>query len=309
MVLGQSKSVNILKEHFQSQSFGSFRVEPTLDISPERCVAEAASHIDQRERSTVRLRIVLAVFLLILLASGVFAAILAFDEPLARLRLARQVQTFRERNDSPTSRFAPERLKELRGIQKHPLFVSLNDSDQRFIRNRLTEAEAYETFTRRLSATLIGPAEVRSEDELIALDLELAGPLTPPAEYDWHDTPSDQLYRKWTADVALLKRYRLQASSGYREAIERITDLLLAPRLDADTARAALVDVQVNDLPQTLPESQTLSMPRGEALPSKAILESGLVERARSDWQTIREQLKLWLAVLEALGAMTLIPI
>src|SRR5437879_1503404 len=89
----------------------------------------------------------------------------------------------------------------LLGVSAWLAFVPsrLDDTRQR------REAEAYTAYRKRFGPSQIGPAECRSEADLVVLEAALAGPLAPPPEYAqaWPDTAAVSLYRKWLVDTAL----------------------------------------------------------------------------------------------------------
>ncbi len=270
----------------------------------------ATDHHDRELATSGRLRRTAAgvggVVLTLLVGLGAFALAPAADP------LAERVRAYQQREGPPAVRLADRALpgvrKELTAIQASPRFNQLPEQLQGFVQARLREADAYADFRQQFQPPRLGPAEVRSRQQMDALAADLAGPLALPAEYanEWADTDAGKLAVKWKTDLWLLGLAERALHDGYRDRCRR-ADLLLLTEAPPDLGWRARVVQLLAEVPFRAPAdvmqaSSAAPGPRGKPLTYAAAFAVDRVAAARRDWDDTAARLTTLRDVCDAVG-------
>jgi hypothetical protein len=291
---------------------GSFGVDALV----VDCLTAARAYHGRVESARTRLRWVVggagSLVAAMLIGLGVMAGSAVGGDPLAN-----RVRTYQRREGPPAVRFAdralPGTLRELTALRDAAGFGNLPDELQAFVRDRLLEAEAYQAYRAGFSPPRLGPAEVRTREQVDSLTAALAGPLAPPAEYAaaWADTDASKLRAKWLTDLDLLRGSVERLDDWYRGLIRRANTLLLTETPpDATWRREATKLLAEGDAPPVKPEApveRSVGLPllRGKPLTYAAAFAFDRVERARRDWQDAGSRLSGLRDLSDALGLTT----
>ena len=296
---------------------GTFGVSDLADT----VLPAARSHHDREEATDHRLRRTAAgvggLVAVLLAGLGLFAFAPPSDP------LAERVRAYQRREGPPAVRLADRALpavrKELAAIQASPGFDRLSDDLQAFVRTRLREADAYADYRKQFLPPRLGPAEVRSQQQIDALEADLAGPLKVPEEFadEWADTEAGKLAAKWPGDLWLLGLAERALHDWYRDHCRR-ADLLLLTDTPPDPGWRAKVGQLLAEVPFRSPAdvmeaSATAPGPRGKQLTYGAAFALDRVAAARRDWDETAARLTALRDVsdaveLTALGGPLLFP-
>jgi hypothetical protein len=288
---------------------GTFGVKTLVGVA----VPAAAGHRDRAEASSRRLRRTAAglggVVLTLLVGLGVLAVAPAADP------LAERVRAYQRREGPPAERLAAAALpavrKELEAVRAAPGFGRLPEELQAFVRDRLREAEAYTLFRERFDPPRLGPAEVRTRQQMETLAADLRGVLAVPPEYaaDWADTDAGRLAAKWAADLPLLEAAERELHDRFRNRGRR-GDLLLLTETPPDPAWRAAVGRLLEEAPphaetEPLAGSPTAPGPRGQPLTWAAAFATERVTAAAGDWADTAARLAALREACDAVGLTT----
>lgn len=231
--------------------------------------------------------------------------------------LANRVRSYQRREGPPSVRLAdrtlPATLRELAAIHDTPGFHHLPAELRGFVTDRLRETEAYQAYRAGFAPPRLGPAEVRTREQVDALAEALRGPLAPPTEFAaaWADTDASKLRTKWLADLDLLRAAVDRLDDWYRGLIRRANALLLTDKPPDPSWRAEATRLLADaDAPPVKPDatverSPTLPLLRGKPLTYAAAFAFDRVERAKRDWQDTGGRLKALRDLCDALGLTT----
>ena len=273
-------------------------------------VPAAVGHHDRETDTAHRLRRtaggVGGVVAVLLAGLAVFAFAPAADP------LAERVRAYQQREGPPAVRLADRSLpgvrKELAAIQASPKFDRLPDDLQGFVRARQREADTYADFRGRFQPPRLGPAEVRSRQQMDALADELDGPLAVPTEYagEWADTDAGRLAAKWATDLRLVEAADRELHDWYRSRCRR-GDLLLLTESPPDPVWRGTVERLLAESPphspaEPLAGSPAVPVPRGKPLTWAAAFAVDRVSAARRDWDDTAARLTALRGVCDAVG-------
>ncbi|MFO0852279.1 MAG: GTPase domain-containing protein [Gemmataceae bacterium] len=281
------------------------------------CLPAARAYRSRAESARRRLRWIVGGAGSLLVAMAVGLATLAGSGGAGGDPLANRVRSYQRREGPPAVRLAdralPATLRELAAIHDTPGFRHLPTELQGFVTDRLREAEAYQVYRSGFAPPRLGPAEVRTREQVDALAEALRGPLAPPAEFaaDWADTDASKLRAKWLADLDLLRAAVDRLDDWYRGLIRRANALLLTEKPPDPTWRAEATRLLADaDTPPVKPEATVERSPavpllRGKPLTYAAAFSFDRVERAKRDWQDTGGRLKALRDLSDALGLTT----
>lgn len=228
--------------------------------------------------------------------------------------LAARVRDFRTHEPPVAVRLSDKNLagyrRELADIRQTTGFNSLPPDLQNFVERRLAEADAYREYRAKFDPPRLGPADVRTRDELDALDAALSGELAPPAEFAeaWADTEAVRLHEKWRTDARLVREAEGRVHDWYRGLIRSANQLLLLDKppdfgwrgqVDALVKQAAIPPFRASD---AVPGSPTVPVRRGAPLTYAPAFEFDRLDLARRDWDDTRDRLTTLRNLTDAVG-------
>ena len=268
----------------------------------------ATDHHDRELATSGRLRRTAAgvggVVLALVVGLGAFALAPAADP------LAERVRHYQQREGPPAVRLASQTLpwvrRELAAIQASPGFDKLPGDLQAFVRDRQREADTYADFYRQFLVPRLGPAEVRSQQQIDALAADLAGPLAVPAEYasEWVETDAGRVAAKWKTDLGLLEAAGREMADWYRSRSRR-GDLLLLTETPPDPAWREAVARLLAERPPF--DGEIAGSPTAPGLRGKPITwgHASFTDRAAAafgDWREMQGRLTSLAELCDALG-------
>lgn len=240
-------------------------------------------------------------------ATASFAVALAATAILADDPLAARVRAYRDMEGSPAIRLSDRNLfrnkRELESIRRARNFDRLPQEWRAFVQSRLEEIESYYQYRKRFHPPRLGPAEVRTPEELAKLKDALNGELAPPnnAATAWavpgEATDAVRLWEKWKADAGLLSEAEEKVFDWYRDLIHRANLLLLRDRPPDAVWRSRVADVlAAGDAPRfrnddPVPVSPVLPLSRGAALTYSTAFAFDRNAAARREWVDTRDHL------------------
>jgi hypothetical protein len=230
--------------------------------------------------------------------------------------LADRVRAIRDAEGSPAVRLADGNFKrnrdDLAAVRDAAGFGRLPGDLRTYVEDRLKEMDAYQAYRARFQPPRLGPAEVRTRDELAQLASALAGELAPPPDYAgaWSKPPTEavRLRDKWQADVTLLGEAEGRVNDWYRGLIRRANQLLLSeeppdgPWRDKVAAAVAAEDAPPFVASDPIPGSPAVPVRRGAALTYAPAFEFDRIDQARRDWADARDHLLALRSLADALG-------
>ncbi len=231
--------------------------------------------------------------------------------------LAQQVRDFRTHEAPAAVRLSDKNLagyrKELADIRQAMGFLSLPADLQQYVERRLAEVDAYRDYRAKFQKPRLGPADVRTREELDALEAAIAGELAPPTGFaaEWTDTEAVRLRDKWKTDARLVREAEGQLHDWYRGLIRSANQLMLAdkpPDFGWRTQVESLVKQAATPpfrAAEAVPGSPTVPVRRGEPLTYAPAYEFDRLDLARRDWDETRDRLLQLRSLADTLGLTT----
>ncbi len=188
----------------------------------------------------------------------------------------------------------------LQSIRDEALFSSLNGDDQKYVRERLEEAQGYLTYRAALVAEP-RPGSLREESALAKLKARLQGKdgLALPSE-EWADTEAGRLHKQMLADARELQAAVVEARKWYEESKTMAEGLWLFEgyKFGEEGARWPAWTGKVEELlaPDRRPPFDARAQPYSAAL----LFDS--VRKAREKWEVEAGGLRRLLDATAALG-------
>lgn len=283
------------------------------------CFVSAARHRDRATASDHRLRwtVRAAMSAIGALLIGVGAVLLFQPTPDSGLADAVRLYQAREQREWPdaASRLAAKNIgreeRALRRFRDDPAFERLPTELKDFVTGRLAEIEAYRAYVAKLAnPTLPTPANVKTEEELAAVEARLTTELALPSEHGtaWAGTEAAALRNKWLHDVKLIREAAAGLVKWYwdegAEADSRAAAKTFEPTWRTDLAafvaradRPTVGDVFGTTDPRLvepavpIPGSETLPQPRGGPVTFRVPIRFDRVYQARRLWEKARDHL------------------
>ena len=293
---------------------GFFRV---ADLVTE-CLLAARNHLDRAQSARKRLRWTVggAAGMLGLMMFGVllFATTGGFGSSNL---LAERVKAYQASEPAIAIRLSDKHFgryyKELNSIHSSSGFADLSSDFQQFVTTRLVEFEKYKDFRSRFKPPRLGPAELRSREQVDQLALDLNDTLAPPSEFaaTWNQTEAVQLWSKWKTDLVLAREAEEQVHDWYRVLIRRANELLLTDKPPDFGWRSQCVNLLTDaDSPpfrtgDEMEKSPTIPILRGRKLTYAVGFSFERVNMARRDWEDTRDRLRCLRDLTDAIGLTT----
>ncbi len=282
------------------------------------CLLAARNHLDRVQSARKRLRWTVggAAGLLALMMFGVllFATTGGFGSSNL---LAERVKAYQASEPAIAVRFSDKHFgryyKELNSIHTSSGFADLSDDFQQFVTTRLVEFEKYKDYRSRFKPPRLGPAELRSREQVDQLALDLNDTLAPPSEFaaTWNETEAVQLWAKWKTDLVLAREAEERVHDWYRGLIRRANELLLTDKPPDFGWRSLSVTLLADaESPpfrtaDEMEKSPTVPVLRGRKLTYAVGFSFERVSIARRDWEDTRDRLRCLRDLTDAIGLTT----
>ncbi len=231
--------------------------------------------------------------------------------------LSQRIRDFRAHEAPASVRLSDRNLagyrRELAEIRQSLGFPSLPEDLQKFVEQRLSEADAYRDYRAKFLPPRLGPADVRTQAELDALEKSLSGELAPPTEYAtaWSGTEAVRLHDKWKTDARLIREAESRLHDWYRGLIRSANQLMLAEK-PPDYGWRTQVETLLRQAQappfsptETIPGSPGVSVSGGDSLTYAPAFAFDRIDLARRDWEDTRERLGNLRSFADALGLTT----
>src|SRR5205823_12659553 len=208
-------------------------------------------------------------------------------------RLEAKVEKFQVRDQERTQATWHHSLKkdldDLALFLNDPQFERLPESKKEFVQRRLGELKTYQQYEKSLDQ--IGdPKDARNEEQLKQIEAKLTR-LTPPEDYDWHQTEAYRRRDNWLEDCQDIQDASARLKKQYAELIEK-GEVVRAHKNEANLPMRAK---EVLDFARSIPDPE-----RDKARPVKesARVTYGVVfgitsvENTYLQWKKIRDELE-----------------
>jgi hypothetical protein len=272
----------------------------------------ANAHRDRMTASNRRLRwtVWAALGVVSMMFLGVLGVAL-FPPQRADPALAEKVTGYELHEPEAAVRLAEPQINQnkrtLTAFRDDPGFATLPEDLQAFVLGRLKEIDDYEAYYKRLLAAT-APGDVRTLEDLEAVERQLNGELALPADYGWAETEAGRLRGKWLADARAIREAEAKFLKQYSDYTRRGSVLTLAPGFDGDwrpdvnTLFAEGTGPSPAFLAQPVPGSPAIDLPRGQAVAYRVPFEFDRVYHARKEWDVTRDRLAHLRNLADALG-------
>ena len=293
---------------------GFFRVSNLV----YECLLAARNHLDRVQSARKRLRwtvggaagmLGLMVFGMLLFATtGGFGSTNLLTERVRAYQASEPAIAVRL-SDKHFGRY----YKELNSIHASSGFADLSGDFQQFVTTRLVEFEKYKDYRSRFKPPRLGPAELRSREQVDQLALDLNETLAPPEEFadSWNQTEAVQLWAKWKTDLVLAREAEERVHDWYRGLIRRANELLLTDK-PPDFGWRSLSVTLLTDAESPpfraadeMEKSPTVPVLRGRKLTYAVGFSFDRVSVARRDWEDTRDRLRCLRDLTDAVGLTT----
>ena len=282
------------------------------------CLIAARNHLDRAQSARKRLRWTVggAAGLLALMVFGMllFATTGGFGSSNL---LAERVKAYQASEPAIAVRLSDKHFgryyKELNSIHSSSGFADLSGDFQQFVTARLVEFEKYKDYRSRFKPPRLGPAELRSREQVDQLALDLNETLAPPEEFaaTWNETEAVQLWAKWKTDLVLAREAEDRVHDWYRVLIRRANELLLTDKPPDFGWRSQSVTLltEAESPPfraaDEMEKSPTVPVLRGRKLTYAVGFSFERVNIARRDWEDTRDRLRCLRDLTDAIGLTT----
>jgi hypothetical protein len=281
-----------------------------------QCMEEAAAFRDRRRRAGRRLLWTVggaSAFVALLVSLAVGQVLRTQNPGLTQVQVKLEQIVF---NDRPTAeeRLAARaadlrhRLTYLEEIRNDPEFSSLSAEQQKLVRDRIDELQAYLDYLDKLGR-LGGPASFTTEQALQGMEDRLKTELALPKR-EWRETEAGKKHGELLKDAEALHKAINRVRNAYQEAIDKASALLTfqgyaaapdSPEIDwqkwtQDVEKLVSPGYQPFTADRrTLPDSPGgLTYEDAERFPK--------VRDTRADWEADRKKLQRLLDLTAALG-------
>src|SRR5439155_14743343 len=220
-----------------------------------QCLDYSRSFRQRRQHSSRRLLWTLAGTAAMLIGLGALATFLIASRlEGAAGRLETKVEKFQVRDQERTQATWHHSLKkdidDLALFAGDPQFEKLPESKREFVQRRLTELKAYQQYEKSLDQ--IGdPKDARNEEQLKQIEAKLIH-LTPPEDYDWHQTEAYRRRDNWIEDCQDIQDAIARLKKQYAELIAR-GEVVRAHKNEANLPQRAK---EVLDFARSLPDPE-----------------------------------------------------
>jgi hypothetical protein len=198
-----------------------------------------------------------------------------------------------EQAQSPAGRLRnPQvRITELNRLVQDPAFVTLPETKQEYVRNRLRELKTYHEYETALQG-IASPHTATTLEQLDQIEASLRG-LPVPEAYrgDWALSEAGRQHADWLEDVGVLRTAIKLVVGWYQERTRRGTQVLKESRKPdlPDRARAVLKDAASPPFPE---KDLDRPVPGSKRVTYATVFGFRSVTEARASWQAVREKLE-----------------
>ena len=170
-----------------------------------------------------------------------------------------------------------------------PQFERLPESKKEFVQRRLGELKAYQQYEKSLDQ--IGdPKDARNEEQLKQIEAKLTR-LTPPEDYDWHQTEAYRRRDNWIEDCQDIQDAIARLKKQYAELIAR-GEVVRAHKNEANLPQRAK---EVLDFARSLPDPErdkTRPVKESARVTYGVVFGFTSVENVYLQWKKIRDELE-----------------